>query len=87
MSILSPEDLKKAIEIVKESSDSSIILDIGTYKWYNYYCNLHIKEGSSADLENEKLFKMVETELPELHKSIESVVDYLISKQTNDIDD
>lgn len=90
MFIKSPADLEKAIEIAKNGSETTkkdALYAMGTYKWYNYYQNIHIKEGSDADKENERLFKLLEIEAPNVHKSIESWVDWYIEKLGQDLQD
>ncbi len=90
MFIKSPADLEKAIEIAKtgnESNKNDAIYAMGTYKWYNYYQNIHIKEGSDADKENERLFKLLEKEAPLIHFAVEKWVDWYIERLGQDIDD
>lgn len=90
MFIKSPVDLEKAIEIAKngeKSNKEDALYAIGTYKWYNYYQNIHIKEGTDADKENKRLFELLETEAPEVHKAIEGWVDWYIGRLGIDLQD
>lgn len=89
MDIKSTEDLKKAIEIAKNGSETeknSIIYDIARYKWYNYYNSTHVKEGSETDKANEKVFDALEEEHLEIHELIETRIDGIIAKINLDID-
>lgn len=89
MFIKTPEDLTRAITIAENTTGekrNEAIEAIGTYKWYNYYCNIHIKKDSEADKENEKIFKYLEKESPEIHKLVEQRVDMYIGCLEHDLD-
>jgi len=76
MNIKSPAELQAAIDNPTEEN----IIAISTYKWYNFYCNLYIKEGTKEHKENENIFSILQKENPELHKRIEESVDVLIER-------
>ena len=80
MNIKTPSELQIAID---NPTDEAIIA-IATYKWYNFYCNLHIKEGSKEDLENQKIFDNLRRENNILYTKIEEQVDVLIERLQND---
>jgi hypothetical protein len=87
--IKSPEDLRNAIkklETCQDSGKDEIINAIGTYKWYNYYQNTHIKVGSDADKDNEIIFKEIENTNITLHDAIEEIVDVYIDRLNKDVD-
>lgn len=86
MNIKSPADLKIAIELAV-NGDEKIAYNIYKYKWYNYYQNIHIKQGSAADLENEQIFKELEITHPELHREVEEYIDHEIKRLNLDVAD
>lgn len=80
MNIKSPIELGEAVEIWKKKPTQEIVMDIARYKWYNVYCNIHIKADSPEDKHNILLCETIERYHPDLHASIEKYVDYLIEK-------
>jgi len=87
--IKTPQDLGEAIVIALNGTPQQVeeaISAIGTYKWYNYYCNIHIKKDSDADKENENIFDRLQKEFPEEHKLIEDRVNVYIERLAKDVD-
>jgi hypothetical protein len=86
MVIKTPADLKAAILIAITATDDTkpsyfdIIWDIHKYKWYNWYCCMHIKKGSAEDLENTQIFYELENNHPSIHLDIERNIDFEIEK-------
>jgi len=82
-SITNPQELREAIELAK--TDESVIHEIATYKWYNWYQNIHVKKDSPEDIENTQIFDELKQNDPELHAKIEKVIDgkiyMLVSKE------
>lgn len=88
--IKTPEELEKCIEKYENADEPTqiqIVFAIGSYKWYNFYCNLHIKLGSEADKKNRILFENLEKDNEKLHKLAENIVDGYIIKLKYDADD
>lgn len=79
MSIKSPADLRIAIQLYLEG-DKTICYDIYKYKWYNYYQNIHIKQGSEADVQNEQIFEEIKLTHPKLHQEVEEYIDHEIAR-------
>lgn len=71
MDIKTPEELKQAIE-------QKLSWDIARYKWYQWYCNTHIKKGTEEDNKNTEIFKELEKTDMSLHQRIEEYIDELL---------
>jgi hypothetical protein len=67
----------------QEAKDA--IWDIAIYKLYNYYMNTHIKAGSEEDLKNAEIFDKIKKDHPDLHKEIETIIDYKIESFDSDM--
>jgi len=82
--ITNPEELREALRLALSTKDNwEYIMVMHKYKWYNWYQNIHIKEGTDADKENTKIFEEIETQHPEIHKLIEDNIDIEIDKLNN----
>lgn len=90
MQITNTNELKIAMNIAMNTENPSkaeAIRAIATYKWYNYYQNLHIIAGSADDIENEYLFDLLQSNFESIHDQIENLVNGYIERLNNDIDD
>jgi hypothetical protein len=77
--ITNPQELREAIERAK-TGDTDAIWDIHKYKWYNWYQNIHIKEGSEMDIENTQIFQELESQYPDIHQQVEKQIDMEIER-------
>jgi len=77
--ITNPKELREAIALAK-TGDKEALHQIHLYKWYNWYQNIHIKEGTPEDIENTEIFNDIKENDPELHKEIEKMIDGQIYK-------
>jgi hypothetical protein len=86
--IKTPSELREAIEIAKLKDDNydDAIWAIYKYKWYNWYQNIHIKQGSPQDEENTEIFNMLNEDYIEIHNAVEGWISYEIEKLSNDIE-
>lgn len=77
---LSLREDKKSTQEAKDA-----VWDMAIYKLYNYYMSMHIKMGSEEDTKNKEIFDRIEKEHPELHKEIETIIDYKIKSFDSDM--
>lgn len=90
MQITSPDELLNATMIAIDDNNSrqtEAIQAIATYKWYNYYQHIHIKQGSIDDELNENLFEEIKIYRFHLHTQIEDLINGYIDRLNSDIDD
>lgn len=80
--IRNPSQLREAIDMAKTGNQDAIWA-IHKYKWYNWYMNIHIKEGSPEDIENTEIFNKLGLEHPDIHNQVESnITNFEIPKWT-----
>jgi len=79
VSITNSEELKSAIDKAI-AGDRGILFSIGKYIAYNYYMSFHIKEGSTDDLANEKIYSSFNQEYPKLYEQVEGWVTFNFNK-------
>lgn len=80
--IRNPSQLKEVIEVAKRHGEDYLdaIYAIHKYKWYNWYQNLHIKEGTDADIENSLIFEELKNNFPDIHSDVELNIDSEIQR-------
>jgi hypothetical protein len=83
--IRNPNQLREAIEMAK-TGDKEAVWAIHKYKWYNWYQNIHIKQGTPEDVENTQIFQELERDHPEIHEQVEDNIEYEIKKLNYDLD-
>jgi len=89
ISITNSIGLKENLQLLLDNKEdkniyNEVISAMYKYKWYNFYQNTHIKAGSPEDIENEKIFKDIEDNYPEIHIEVEQLIDNEIDRIDNE---